>query len=72
MGFKSRGGCCCASIYAHKLLNIDSKESSEITDKQIYKLDKPGFVRISTNPIMTNEDIITICNAITKISQDYI
>ncbi|MDU1117066.1 MAG: aminotransferase class V-fold PLP-dependent enzyme [Clostridium butyricum] len=71
-GIQSRGGCCCASIYAHKLLNIDSKESSEITDKQIYKLDKPGFVRISTNPIMTNEDIITICNAITKISQDCI
>ncbi|NMF07943.1 aminotransferase class V-fold PLP-dependent enzyme [Clostridium beijerinckii] len=68
-GIQSRGGCCCASIYAHELLNIDNKQSDEIIERQKYKEDKPGFVRISTNPIMSNKEIIIICNAIKEISQ---
>jgi len=68
-GIQSRGGCCCASIYAHELLNIDNKKSNEIIDRHKYKQDKPGVVRISTNPIMSNEEIIIICNAIKEITQ---
>lgn len=66
-GIQARGGCCCASIYAHKLLGIDKEKSSEIIRSNKYKELKPGFVRISTSPVMSNNDIEYICSAIKKI-----
>ncbi|MBY6932199.1 aminotransferase class V-fold PLP-dependent enzyme [Clostridium botulinum] len=67
-GIQTRGGCCCASIYAHELLNIDNKKSSEIVSRQRYNQEKFGFIRISTNPIMSDKEIIIICNAIKEIA----
>jgi len=54
-----RGGCSCAGTYGHFLLNVDSKQSKEITDL-IDSGDlslKPGWIRLSLHPTMTDEEL---------------
>lgn len=71
-GIQTRGGCSCAGPYGHYLLNINREISNIIS----YKIDtgdlsaKPGWIRISIHPIMTDKDIYNICNAIYEISQN--
>ncbi len=65
-GIQVRGGCSCAGTYGHFLLNVDFKLSKEITD-MIDSGDlsmKPGWIRLSLHPTMTNEELIYICEAI--------
>nr|WP_235848358.1 aminotransferase class V-fold PLP-dependent enzyme [Litchfieldia alkalitelluris] len=65
-GIQVRGGCLCAGPYGHYLLNIDKKQSQKITDT-ISSGDystKPGWVRISLHPIMTNKEIYFIIQAV--------
>jgi selenocysteine lyase/cysteine desulfurase len=65
-GIQVRGGCSCAGTYGHFLLNVDFKLSKEITD-MIDTGDlsmKPGWIRLSLHPTMTNEELIYICDAI--------
>lgn len=71
-GIQTRGGCSCAGTYGHYLLNINRKLSKTISDK-IDSGDlslKPGWVRISIHPTMTDEDMYRICNAIWEISRN--
>jgi selenocysteine lyase/cysteine desulfurase len=71
-GIQTRGGCSCAGTYGHYLLNIDRQLSRKIADK-INRGDlslKPGWVRISIHPIMTNKDMYNIGNAIYEISKN--
>ncbi|OQX95885.1 selenocysteine lyase [candidate division KSB1 bacterium 4572_119] len=68
-GIQVRGGCVCAGTYGHYLLHIDQHESKRITDK-INKGDlseKPGWVRLSLHPTMTNDEIYFITTAIGEI-----
>lgn len=72
-GIQVRGGWSCASTYAHSLLNI-SKEASKAITKGILQMDlsnKPGWVRISLHPSMTNEEVLFICQAVQKITFHY-
>jgi len=72
-GVQVRGGCACAGTYGHFLLNVTPEESKRITEK-ISSGDlseKPGFVRISLHPTMTNEELDTIILAVTEISENY-
>ncbi len=65
-GIQLRGGCSCAGTYGHFLLDVDFKLSKEITDK-IDAGDlsmKPGWIRLSLHPTMTNEELLFITNAI--------
>lgn len=65
-GIQVRGGCSCAGTYGHYLLNID-KETSKQMGHMIAKGDlssKPGWVRLSIHPIMTNEEMYAIIYAI--------
>jgi len=65
-GIQLRGGCSCAGTYGHFLLDVDIKLSKEITDK-IDTGDlsmKPGWIRLSLHPTMTNEELLFITNAI--------
>ncbi len=65
-GIQVRGGCSCAGTYGHFLLNVDFKMSKEITDK-IDAGDfstKPGWIRLSLHPTMTNEELLLITRAI--------
>ena len=65
-GIQTRGGCSCAGIYGHKLLRVDKARSYQILDK-IKSGDlfcKPGWIRLSVHPTMTNAEIDFIMNAI--------
>lgn len=71
-GIQVRGGCSCAGTYGHFLLNVDYKHSKEITDK-IESGDlsmKPGWIRISLHPTMTNEELCFILEAIKLIAEN--
>ncbi|MFA3783145.1 aminotransferase class V-fold PLP-dependent enzyme [Melioribacteraceae bacterium 4301-Me] len=65
-GIQVRGGCSCAGTYGHYLLHVDPTRSKRITDKinQGDFSEKPGWVRISLHPTMTNDEIEFIISAI--------
>jgi selenocysteine lyase/cysteine desulfurase len=72
-GIQTRGGCSCAGIYGHKLLHIDEIRSYEML-AQIRSgnmLCKPGWIRLSVHPIMTNEEIDFIMDAIELTASHY-
>lgn len=72
-GVQVRGGCACAGTYGHYLLNVDYDRSRRITDL-IDNGDlslKPGWVRLSLHPTMTEEDLYFICNALKEIQRNY-
>ena len=80
-GIQMRGGCSCAGTYGHYLLHVDPSRSKAITDKidQGDLSDKPGWVRMSLHPTMTDEELKfimdaleeTIANAV-EWSSDYV
>jgi selenocysteine lyase/cysteine desulfurase len=65
-GIQVRGGCSCAGTYGHYLLHVDPNKSKSITDKIDHGdySEKPGWVRMSIHPTMTNEEIYFICDSI--------
>jgi selenocysteine lyase/cysteine desulfurase len=69
-GIQVRGGCSCAGTYGHYLLHVDREYSHKIT----CKIDtgdlseKPGWVRLSLHPVMTNEEVEYICEAIEQVA----
>ena len=65
-GIQTRGGCSCAGTYGHHLLNVDQTRSQKIWSA-IHSGDlsaKPGWVRVSIHPTMTDEEIEFIMDAI--------
>jgi len=65
-GIQLRGGCSCAGTYGHRLLHVDKSHSYAILEA-IRSGDlsgKPGWVRLSIHPTMTNGEINFIMNAI--------
>ncbi len=69
-GIQTRGGCACAGTYGHYLFKIAKKVSQKIT-KQLDLGDyssKPGFVRLSINPIMSNQEINLIIKALVAVA----
>jgi len=71
-GVQVRGGCSCAGTYGHYLLKVDRDVSKRITEK-INKGDlseKPGWVRLSLHPTMTNEELNFIINALKQIVEN--
>ncbi len=80
-GVQVRGGCSCAGTYGHYLLHVDPNRSKIITDKidQGDLSEKPGWVRMSIHPTMTDAELNTAINGIAQIvenidgwSNDYI
>ena len=71
-GIQVRGGCSCAGTYGHYLLNIDQTTSKQITEKITHgdMSTKPGWVRFSIHPIMTDEEILTFIQAIREIIEN--
>lgn len=72
-GIQVRGGCACAGTYGHFLLNVSPEESKRITCK-INSGDlseKPGFIRVSLHPTMTDDELDTIIEAVAEIKQNY-
>lgn len=68
-GFQVRGGCSCAGTYGHYLLQIDQNASKQIMGKidQGELVEKPGWVRFSLHPIMTNKEILLFVTALKDI-----
>ena len=64
-----RGGCSCAGTYGHFLMHVDPTRSKRITDliDRGDLSEKPGWVRFSLHPTMTNEELNFIMNAIEEI-----
>ncbi|MBU4445813.1 MAG: aminotransferase class V-fold PLP-dependent enzyme [Candidatus Marinimicrobia bacterium] len=72
-GIQTRGGCLCAGTYGHVLLHINEEKSREITEK-IDHGDlsiKPGWVRVSLHPTLTNKEVDLIAFAIKEIVINY-
>ena len=72
-GIQVRGGCSCAGTYGHILLNVDIEQSNNITntiDMGDLSL-KPGWIRMSTHPTMTNKDVEFIVSAIEELAKNH-
>jgi selenocysteine lyase/cysteine desulfurase len=72
-GIQTRGGCSCAGTYGHFLLNVNQERSKGI-EKNILKgqlLERPGWVRMSIHPTMTNKEVAFICNAINQVAESH-
>ena len=71
-GIQTRGGWSCASTYGHYLFQLTKEES----DALVSRIDsgdftgKPGWVRISLHPTMTNESLEYCLNAIEEICRN--
>lgn len=71
-GLQTRGGCSCAGTYGHFLLNVDISLSKSIEQKILEGclMDRPGWIRMSIHPTMTNSEVEFICDAIEEVVQN--
>lgn len=69
-GVQVRGGCACAGTYGHFLLHVSKEQSRAITELINHGdlSTKPGWVRLSLHPTMTNEQLHFIIDAIKQIA----
>ena len=65
-GVQVRGGCSCAGTYGHYLLHVDPTRSKAITDRISAGdlSDKPGWVRLSLHPTMTDAELDYVLDAV--------
>ncbi len=65
-GIQTRGGCSCAGTYGHWLLDVSETKSYEILNgiRSGNLSCKPGWIRLSVHPTMTNAEIDFIMDAI--------
>ncbi|MEE4311114.1 MAG: aminotransferase class V-fold PLP-dependent enzyme [candidate division KSB1 bacterium] len=72
-GIQVRGGCSCAGTYGHYLLHIGPRRSRKITDKIDHGdlSAKPGWVRLSLHPTLTNDELTYITHAIGEIALNH-
>jgi selenocysteine lyase/cysteine desulfurase len=72
-GIQTRGGCACAGTYGHFLLEVTYDRSAQITDKINHGdlSEKPGWVRWSLHPTMTDEEVHTILKAVREITENH-
>ena len=72
-GIQTRGGCSCAGTYGHRLLNVDPAWSHKIWSA-IHSGDlssKPGWIRVSLHPTMTDQEIEFIMDAIESTASNF-
>ncbi len=69
-GIQTRGGCACAGTYGHFLLEVSYDQSQEITEKINHGdlSEKPGWVRWSLHPTMTDDEVRQILHAIEEVT----
>jgi hypothetical protein len=68
-----RGGCSCAGTYGHYLLEVGQQVSHVLT-AQISSGDlsgKPGWVRMSIHPTMTDEELRDLCGAVRSLAEHW-
>ncbi|MCX6155289.1 MAG: aminotransferase class V-fold PLP-dependent enzyme [Candidatus Kapabacteria bacterium] len=71
-GIQTRGGCSCAGTYGHYLLQVGHQKSDSITSsiETGCLIGKPGWVRASFHPTMTDKEIYYICYAIKYVIEN--
>lgn len=69
-GIQARGGCSCAGTYGHYLLRVNKARSRRILQNMLSGdvQAKPGWVRLSIHPTMTDHEINFIMDAIGQIA----
>jgi selenocysteine lyase/cysteine desulfurase len=69
-GIQTRGGCSCAGTYGHFLLNVDQLTSNRIKDEILHgcNTQKPGWVRLSLHPTITNAELRFVCKSLQELS----
>ena len=72
-GIQVRGGCACAGTYGHYLLEIDQANSDTIRNAVLSgnNENKPGWVRLSVHPTLSNQEAKYIIKAIKKVTQNW-
>ncbi|MCB9358146.1 MAG: aminotransferase class V-fold PLP-dependent enzyme [Calditrichaeota bacterium] len=70
-GIQVRGGCMCAGPYGHLLLHIEQSHSAEIRDRldSGHIGEKPGWVRISFSPTVSEDEFQALLEAVDHISK---
>ena len=68
-GIQARGGCSCAGTYGHYLLHVTKSQSEKITEMIDHGdlSQKPGWVRISFHPTMTDKELAYILDAVESV-----
>lgn len=69
-GIQVRGGCSCAGTYGHYLLKVSEEYSKSITDliNSGDNSNKPGWIRLSLHPTMTDEEANIVADAIVELA----
>lgn len=69
-GIQTRGGCSCAGTYGHFLLNVDQETSNRIKGEILLgcNTQKPGWVRLSLHPTITNKELDFVCKSLHQLS----
>ncbi len=72
-GIQTRGGCSCAGTYGHYLLHIDLNTSEEYKHKieDGCLKERPGWIRMSIHPTITNDEVVYICESIRSLAKDF-
>ncbi|HOK38905.1 MAG TPA: aminotransferase class V-fold PLP-dependent enzyme [Bacteroidales bacterium] len=72
-GIQVRGGCACAGTYGHYLLDVTHEKSHLITSKinEGDLSEKPGWVRLSLHPTMTDSELNYIIDALKDIAENH-
>lgn len=71
-GIQVRGGWSCASTYAYYLCEIGGKDTAAIINQIEHKnlSNKPGWVRLSIHPTMSNDELEFVLEALKQIIQN--
>jgi selenocysteine lyase/cysteine desulfurase len=71
-GVQVRGGCACAGTYGHYLLEINKEHSLSIREKILKgeNIVKPGWIRLSVHPTLSDEEADYIIHAIQEVSKN--
>jgi selenocysteine lyase/cysteine desulfurase len=72
-GIQTRGGCSCAGSYGHFLLGIDRERSRRIIGllEAGEMWSKPGWVRVSLHPTMSDTEVEQLADAIRLTVENY-
>ncbi len=72
-GVQTRGGCSCAGTYGHFLLHVDQNTSKGIEKKILdgCMVERPGWIRMSIHPTITNKEVLFVCESIKQVAENY-
>ena len=72
-GIQTRGGCSCAGTYGHYLLNVDQEKSHALVCEILAGdlTHKPGWIRMSIHPTMTDEEVRFVCDCIKHLAEEH-